>query len=313
MKNSKHWVFIINPIAGNGFASKYVAKVKEMIQKQKLNADVVFTERKGHATEITRDYVKKGVTHIIGVGGDGTFSEIVQSLANNKNITFGAIPAGTGNDFIDILGFSDRFSDSDWEILFEENTIKMDVGKCNERYFINGMGLGFDAQVAAENYQPENSRKVKKGSKSKYWWHIIKTLIFYKEKEMRVTIDGQVKETKSFLNTIANGRRLAGGFYLTPDAIANDGLLNVCLIQELQFFARIKELLRVIKQTHTNDDVVNYFTTDKILFEFENEVPAHLDGELYFNSRFEIGIVPSCLNIIYNPYGQHYFNSVAKK
>lgn len=308
MTSKNKWIFIINPVAGNGFAKNYTEKIKEIIQKQNLNAEIVFTDRKGHATEITKDFVDNGFNHIIAVGGDGTFNEVAQILVGKKNVVFGAVPAGTGNDFIAVLGFPGRFTNHEWEILLETNTIKMDVGKCNDKYFLNGMGLGFDAQVAAENYKSDKKQDVKKGNKFKYQWHILKTLVSYKELDMKVTIDGKTTQSKSFLNTISNGRRIAGGLFLTPDAFVNDGMLDVCLIQELKFFSRVKELLHVMKKIHTEDDVVNYFQTKKLLFEFEKEVPAHLDGELYFNSRFEISAVPSSLNIIYNPNGQHYFN-----
>ncbi len=301
------WIFIINPAAGNGYAAKYADIVNNMIRKHDVSAELVLTERRGHATEIASEYVQKGHDHIIGVGGDGTFSEIVQGLVDQDDVTFGAIAAGTGNDFISILGFPGKFTEKDWEILFEENTIQMDVGRCNDRYFINGMGLGYDAQVAFENYEAENSREVKGGGKSKYWKHILKTLVTYKEQDMRVTHGDQVNDTKTFLNTIANGRRLAGGFQLTPRAIANDGLLDICMISQLSLPGRIKELLRVMKQKHTEDDVVNYFSTDKIVYEFDNEVPAHLDGEMYFGSRFEVSVLPRHLKTIYNPYGSHYF------
>jgi len=307
LTSKNKWVFIINPVAGNGFAKNYTEKIKAIIQKQNLNSEIVFTERKGHATDITKDFVKKGFNQIIAVGGDGTFNEVAQILVNKKNVVFGAVPAGTGNDFIAALGFPGHFTDHEWDIFLEKNTIEMDVGKCNENYFLNGMGLGFDAQVAAENYKSDLNQDVKKGSKSKYMWHIIKTLVAYKELDMTVTINGKSIKSKSFLNTISNGRRIAGGLFLTPDAIVNDGLLDVCLIQELKFFARIKELIHVMKQVHTKDEVVNYFQTKELYFEFEKEVPAHLDGELYFNSRFEISTVPASLNIVYNPNGQHYF------
>jgi diacylglycerol kinase (ATP) len=307
MQEKQRWVFIINPVAGNGFAGHYIATVKEMIQKFGVEAEIDFTTKKGHATEIARQRAEQGFDHIIGVGGDGTFSEIVQSLINKPQVTFGAIAAGTGNDFITLLGFSNHFTENDWKILFEQNTIQMDVGKCNDRYFINGMGLGYDAQVAAENYHVENSRTVKGGSKTKYWWHILKTLVVYKELDMKVTLNNETKTTKTFLNTIANGRRLAGGFYLTPNAIANDGLLDVCMISQLALPGRVKELLHVMKQTHTNDEVVNYFTTNQICFEFAKTVPAHLDGELHFNTRFDVSILPGHLKTIYNPNGKHYF------
>lgn len=308
MKKKSGWGFIINPVAGNGLAGEYADTVKEMIQKHGVEAEIVFTTGRGHATKIADDLVGSGHHHVIAVGGDGTFSEVVHSLVDKKGVTFGAVAAGTGNDFINILGFSEKFTENDWDILFAENTIMMDVGKCNDRYFINGMGLGFDAQVAFENYEAENSRAVKGGSKSKYWWHILKTLVVYKERDMQVTSNNQTKATKTFLNTIANGRRLAGGFYLTPEAIANDGLLDICMISELSLPGRIKELLRVMKQSHTEDEVVNYFSTNHIVYEFDKEVPAHLDGELYFNSRFEVSILPSHLKTIYNPTGKHFFN-----
>ncbi len=302
-----HWLFIINPVAGNGLAASYATTVQAMIERYQIPAEMIFTQRRGHATQLANDYVQQGFTHIVGVGGDGTFSEIIQALVHKPEVTFGAVSAGTGNDFIHILGFSDHFSDEDWEIFFEENTIQMDVGRCNDRYFINGMGLGFDAQVAFENYEAENSRAVKAGSKAKYWKHILKTLVTYKEQDMRVSYLDQARTTKSFLNTIAIGRRLAGGFYLTPSAIANDGLLDICMISQLSLSGRIKELLRVIKQAHIEDPVVNYFTTDRIVFEFDHEVPAHLDGEMYFGSRFEVSILPHHLKTIYNPYGNHFF------
>lgn len=307
--SEQNWVFIINPVAGNGLAGSYIDIVKAMTNKHHINAELVLTERRGHATEIASDYVQKGFDHIIGVGGDGTFSEIVQGLVDKKDIIFGAISAGTGNDFITILGFSEHFTEQDWEIFFEENTIQMDVGRCNDRYFINGMGLGYDAQVAFENYEAENSRAVKGGGKSKYWKHILKTLVTYQERDMRVTHGDQVSNTKTFLNTIANGRRLAGGFQLTPRAIANDGLLDICMISQLSVPGRVKELLRVMKQKHTEDEVVNYFSTNQILFEFDHEVPAHLDGEMYFESRFEVSVLPRHLKTIYNPKGSHFFSN----
>jgi len=95
----KSWVFIINPMAGNGLAGSYTDIVEEMIKKYRVDAELVLTERRGHATEIASEYIQKGFDHIIGVGGDGTFSEIVQALVDKDNVTFGAISAGTGNDF----------------------------------------------------------------------------------------------------------------------------------------------------------------------------------------------------------------------
>jgi YegS/Rv2252/BmrU family lipid kinase len=283
MSENKEWVFIINPIAGNGYASLIVDKLKEMLLKYKVEAELVFTERKGHALELSEQYAGKGFKYIIGVGGDGTFNEIATPLVNRPDFVTGLIAAGTGNDFIQILGFPGRFEEKDWDMFFKRDIIRMDVGDCNGKVFMNGMGLGFDAQVAAENYTGPG--EVKRGGKNKYIWHILKTLLFFKEKRMTVISEGRKSESDCFINTISIGRRFAGGFFLTPNAIANDGLLDVCSIKRLTLPQRLKILLMVPKGTHINDLKVNYYQTDKLSLEFPVEVPYHIDGELYFSKK----------------------------
>jgi diacylglycerol kinase (ATP) len=299
------WVFIINPSAGNGLAKTMKPKIDEMILKHNVYAEVVFSEKPGHAAQLARHYTASGSKYVIAVGGDGTFNEVSSALLNEKNVTMGIVPAGTGNDFIQILGFPDHFTEKDWDILFEKRTTKMDVGLCNGFPFFNGMGLGFDAQVAAENYTEEG--KEKKGGKNKYIYHIIKTLLFYREKRMSVLSSGNNHETDCFINTVSIGRRFAGGFFLTPKAIANDGVLDVCMIDKLSLAERLRILLKVPKGKHVQDKKVNYYQTSKIDLEFTHEVPFHLDGELHFSKRFDISILPEAINIIYNPSGNHFF------
>jgi diacylglycerol kinase (ATP) len=302
---SKEWVFIVNPIAGNGFGKEIVPRLGEMIRKHNVDAEIVLTERSGHAAELSEQYYKRGFRYIIAVGGDGTFNEMCRPLINRKDITVGLVPAGTGNDFIQILGFPNRFGDPEWDIFFNRNSIEMDAGSCNGMIFLNGMGLGFDAQVAAENYTEPG--KVKRGSKYKYIWHIVKTLLFFREKRMTVITDTGRHETDCFINTVAIGRRFAGGFYLTPRAIANDGLLDVCMIKKLTLSERFSILLKVPEGKHISDKRVNYYQTKGINLEFPQVVPFHVDGELYFADKFNVTLLPGALKIIYNPDGKHFF------
>lgn len=299
------WVFIVNPIAGNGFGKNMVPEIEQKIRQYQINGEVILTEEAGHASELSRLFAEKGARYIIAVGGDGTMNEVARPLLNNKNVTTGIIPAGSGNDFIQIPGFPDRFKENDWEIFFRKNEIPLDVGIVNETIFLNGMGLGFDAEVAAQNYT--DNGKVRKGGKDKYIWHIVKTLLFFKEKKMIVVTDDERLVTDCFINTVANGRRFAGGFFLTPEAVANDRLLDVCSIKKLNLFHRFRLLLKVPKGTHINDKRVKYFRTSNIHLEFPQMVPYHVDGELYFAMTFNIRVIPGCINIIYNPDGNHYF------
>ena len=109
------------------------------------------------------------------------------------------------------------------------------------------------------------------------------------------------------MNTVSIGRRFAGGFFLTPKAIANDGMLDVCNVKKLNLFQRFRILLMVPKGTHITNPKVDYHQTDKISIEFDEKVPFHVDGELNFAQKFEILILPGAQNIIYNPEGKHFF------
>ena len=308
MENKELWCFILNPTAGGGFGREIIPELENQLANRSLDASILITERHDHAIELSKQSLEKGCTHIIAVGGDGTMNEVARPLIGQKQVTTGLIPAGTGNDFIQILGFPDRFSQEHWDIFFQKATQLMDVGQVNGLYFLNGMGLGFDAQVAAKNYVEPG--EVAKGSgKSKYLWHIISTLLFYKEGKATISSRDEVSETDCFMNTIANGRRFAGSFLLTPEAIANDGLLDVCMIKKLNLLQRFKILPIVPKGEHVNDPKVDYYQTEKIVVDFGKKVPFHVDGELHFDTTFEVGLIPRALTIIFNPEGKHFFNA----
>ena len=306
METKEKWIFIVNPVSGGGFGEKIVPDLEKQISNRSLNGEIVLTQSKGHATELSQQSVERGYTHIIAVGGDGTMNEVGKPLINNQVITTGIIPSGTGNDFIQILGFPDRFSQEHWDIFFQQNTNQMDVGIVNGICFFNGIGLGFDAEVASKNYVESGEVAEAKG-KSKYLIHILTTLLFYKEGKATITSRGVTNEGNCFMNTIAIGRRFAGSFLLTPEAVANDQLLDVCMIERLNLLQRLKILTMVPKGTHTKDKNVDYYQTDKLYLDFGKRVPFHADGELYFDNTFDVSLIPLALKIIYNPAGTHFF------
>ncbi len=303
---AKKWVFVVNPISGNNFGITMVPILKQKLEQYKIDGEIVMTERHGHASEITEEFHAKGYDYFIAVGGDGTVHEVGKALVGKENFVFGVVPAGTGNDYNQNLGFPDRFTDDHWEIFFQENIISMDYGKCNGMPFMNGMGLGFDAVVAAKNYVEPGGETVM-GGKGKYIKMILSTLFKFKEYNITFKNEGKTEDSLCFLTTISIGRRYAGGFYLTPLAIANDGLLDVCLIRKLGLLKRIDILLKVSKGAHTNDKKVTYFRTKKIEVDFHERVPFHADGEVFYDTKFDVEIFPGQLPVLYNPKGDHYF------
>ncbi len=296
----------MNPTAWGGFGKEIIPELEQQLSKRAIEWEIVLTEKHGHASELSEQFLERGYSHFIAVGGDVTMNEVSKPLINKPGITIGIIPAGTGNDFIQILGFPDRFTEEHWEIFFQQNINPMDAGLVNGMHFLNGMGLGFDAQVAAENYV-EPGEMASGNGKGKYIWHILKTLLLFRESSVTITSRGEQNETDCFINTIFIGRRFAGSFFLTPKAIADDGLLDVCMIKKLNLLQRLKILTMVPKGTHIKDEKVDYYQTEKLNIDFGEKVPFHVDGELYFDTTFEVSLLPSALNIIYNPAGDHFF------
>ncbi|MBN2638239.1 MAG: diacylglycerol kinase family lipid kinase [Bacteroidales bacterium] len=301
------WAFIINPVAGSGHALITEKEIEKQIDLRKLDAEIVRSLEKGHASKLASEMAHKGFTHIVAVGGDGTMNEVARSVANYPECVFGVIPSGTGNDFAKMLGFEPDFSPETWDKFFTTHVKKMDVGSCNENYFFNGMGLGFDAQVAAENFLPNGELKKVRGN---YLWHILKNLLFYKAQKMKLTLNGKPEEKLSFLNAVGIGRRYAGGYYLTPKAMADDGLLDVCMVDPVNIPQRLNILTKVPKGEHLSHKKVNYFQTTHLKIELDQKAAYHLDGELFFANTFDIRIHPGKITTIFNPGTEHYFSEI---
>ncbi|MFN3661114.1 MAG: diacylglycerol/lipid kinase family protein, partial [Brevinematales bacterium] len=160
------------------------------------------TEGNNHATLLAEKAYRLGYREFVCIGGDGTFNEMCQPLVGRNNIRVSLIPAGTGNDLAFGLGFSSSFVPQEWSSFFRDEAVSIDVGKCNERYFFNTMGIGFDALVASEFrhwlWLPRKWR---------YYLPIFKNLLFYKG--YKLAFDG--KQQDVFLVSIGNGRSSGGG------------------------------------------------------------------------------------------------------
>lgn len=316
---SRKWAFIVNPVAGAGYAASYEPEVRRKAAENGLDAEFFRTEGPGHARKLAADLVSRGTEVIAIVGGDGTMSEAAQGMAGSDAILV-PISAGTGNDFVTITGFSEHFSEMDWEALMRGEIARMDLGVCNGRRFINGMGFGFDAAVAAANYSEDGA--VKQGGKNKYFMHILVNLLFYREGLIRYLPDGRIEGKNgrsrdfsdyAFLNTIALGRRMAGGFHLTPDALADDGLLDFCRIERLSVPERLRYMAAVMKKKHMGLPKTHMSRLENLTVEFGREAPYHVDGELFYAVHLDIGIEKGALRIAIDPSRTDAFDSGSRK
>ena len=288
------FALIFNPLAGRGKAKGIENKLKVRLE-QKIGVFEFFrTEFSGHAEQIAKK-IKENFDVLIAAGGDGTIHEIVNGMLGGS-AALGIIPIGSGNDFIKTL-FIPKHLDRAIEVIIKNCRKKMDIGLINDRYFANGVGVGFDAWVVKE------SQKVKylRGFLI-YLYAVLKTLISYQKETITLAIEGRTEIRDIYLSAFGNGRAMGGGFFLTPEAQIDDGKLDLCIIDPLKKWEVIWHLPKVLKGKHLAMPQVQSLRSNKIEIFSEEGIALHADGELLgLNLKeIKISILPRALEVIFN-------------
>ncbi len=219
--------FIVNPTAGNGYALKIEQQLREEIAKRRVDCRFVHTEHPGHATDLAREAAQmQDCTGVIAVGGDGTSYEVACGLMNTE-IPLGIVPAGTGNDFIKTVGIPKKPMEA-LQLILQGKARPVDVGALNDRLFLNVAGTGFDVTVLDYTLA---AKKYCRGLLP-YLIGLIRGIAHYSPVHVRFTVDGHTEEREVLICSIANGRFFGGGIAICPDAVADDGLLDLIVVED---------------------------------------------------------------------------------
>lgn len=277
------YIFIVNPASGNGKALKVVQNIKNVCLENKYDYEIHFTSGANDATKIARKY-RFSQNIIFSVGGDGTLNEVVNGIVGSKNM-LGVIPCGSGNDFYKTLD------------LIDDPMPLIDVGKINNKYFINIVSIGIDAEVA-DNVS--KMKKIKIPPSQIYNASIVYTFFKYKFKNINVEIDeNNIRNGKCTILTICNGRVYGGGYKIAPDALLTDGYFDVYFVDKIRkpFIPFIIGLLK--KGTHESHKNVHKSKATRVKFKCPYDLVCNVDGEIIVDNKFDIKILKSEL-LIYN-------------
>lgn len=269
------FIFIVNPISGNNLGNPASLVIRDYCQYKNINYKIFYTEDKNDAIRIADAFKDDEKVTIFSVGGDGTLNEVVNGLANSK-AKLGLIPVGSGNDFY--RTFKDFKGD------------KIDLGKVNDRYFINVASLGLDAEIA--NY----ANKLKNGKLSNETIYILSLIHeYFKFKPIDIDIDGIDKD--STILTVCNAKYYGGGFKIAPHAKLNDGMFDIIDVKSLNKLEIINLVMKLIKAKHLSSKVVNFYQTDKLSVESIIPLNCNIDGEIIKNTDFNFSIEKEALNV----------------
>ncbi|MDO6355307.1 diacylglycerol kinase family lipid kinase [Caloramator sp. CAR-1] len=284
-------LFIVNPKAGNGKALKVFEKIKEKMKFLKKDYEIAYTKGPEDAITIARE-ASNSFNKIVSVGGDGTLNEVVNGIAGSRAI-LGVIPAGTGNDFAKTIYPSLNIDDI-LKTIIDGEVKSIDIGKCNNKYFINIASAGIDAEIA------HRVQRIKKSvpGKTVYLNALFKTLASYKGIDFNIKLDDVSFKANTLLITASNGKYYGGGMIPTPDADIRDGYFDVCHIKNLNKLKIIAILYKFIKGNHTSLKEVTIFKTKRLTIKADKKFFINIDGETLETNEANLELYKDFINIV---------------
>lgn len=296
MMTSGKMLLIVNPAAKHGETETLVPAIEQLLQS--APHDLVMTTHMGHAAELAE--AARGYDVLVAVGGDGTVHEVLNGIMRrpeHDRPALGLIPTGSGNDTRRTLGIPTDVAGATLALTQGERR-RFDIGTCNGLYFNNSFAAGLDARVTAKAVEYKVTTK-----RSGLWLYLtaLMHVLFHElyPHRVRISWDGEPPVDDELLIVAATiGPTYGSGFFITPQAVPDDGLLEVCTIDPLSLPGALVRLPFVIFGKHTRFKVVEMSRHRTIVIESDEPMPAQLDGEVMVDRRFEISIMPGAIECV---------------
>ena len=280
---------ICNPTSGNGAGKSIGEQTAARLRQAGVPCVMRYTNYRFHAIEFAKEAVAAGADTVVAIGGDGTLHEVAQGIIDTP-VRYGIIPAGTGNDYIKTLRIP-ADPDQALDLILKGEAKPVDTVRINDRLFINEAGCGFDVMVL--DYA-EKAKKVVKGILP-YLHGVIQTILHYHDTAVRLQLDeGEIADRKLLVLAVANGRYIGGGIPIAPEAVPDDGKLDVLTVagmSKARMFSVLPGLLKGKIQTFP--ETVHCYARKVHLW--GRGLRINIDGEILTMDEADIEIKPASL------------------
>ncbi len=292
MKKNKVLLFY-NPHAGNGLFKNNLDSIIEKFQKKRMCVVPIRSDRKGILNEVMKDMKPEEFRKVIAAGGDGTINILINTMMqHNINLPVAIFPSGTANDFAYYFDLPHDI-DSMVKIALEERYTYTDIGKVNDRYFVNVAAMGFLVDVSQKT-DPNIKNTIGVIS---YYLKGVSEIPNLRPIPIQITSEEYTAEDKIYFMLVMNGRSAGGFKRIAPLAEVNDGLLDVMMFKEMPIRDLAPLLFNVVTGQHTENKNVVYFQTKKLHIESDQQVGTDVDGEKGAEFPLDIQILPKKLRI----------------
>ena len=290
---------VANPSSGRGKGGRLIPEVESLLRGLDADVEILISGGPEEPERLARKAAEAGASIVAALGGDGMVGLVANGVIGT-GASMAVIPAGTGNDFATLLGLDPADPLAAARLLASPALRTIDAARVRtpegERHFVNIGSVGFDSEVNAY----ANRIKLLKG-KAKYAFATFAVLPRFKAGGFRLTLDGRTEEMAGMLIAVGNGVSYGGGMRITPEAVLDDGELDVCVIGDVSKVEFLRTFPKVFKGRHVEHPKVRTFRAREIQIEAERILQVFADGEHVGTIPATFTVVPGALSVVVPP------------
>ena len=301
------WKVIVNPNAGSGRGGREWDEIGDLLKAAGIQFSSAVSRFKYNSIDLVKQAWSEGYRKFIAVGGDGTIHEVVSGIMSmgpkDGEATLAVIPVGTGNDWgrewgvtIDHRLAVDIIAKGNTKVQDLAEVRSLKFGKENTRYMANIGGLGFDANVC---FKVDGYKDAGKTGSSLYIRGLLRAFFGYTNKRFKIDVDGStLYEGKVFSTAFGIGRYSGGGMLQTPEALPDDGLLEVTVIKKIPKLKVIFSMKKLYSgDIYTIKEVI-HAKAKEVHVESAPVAKVEVDGEAVGFTPVTVTMIPQALRIV---------------
>lgn len=296
-------LFILNRFAGTKDTTE---ELKAKIEALHIDGTVIeYTQSKGDAENIARRYAERNEPlRVYACGGDGTANEALHGLIGHDGVALGVVPVGTGNDYVRSLSATPE-DHLDLEKMIRGDTITVDLLKCEDRYALNVISVGYDCEVA--DRAQKNKRWPLMSGSFAYKLAIVQCLLTKRKHHFTPVADGiEIPIAEGYksqmLAVAAKGKYYGGGIKATPYARLDDGMIDFMAIPTVPISYFTWMLGPFTRGEHIDHPKGKRFILNKkcktLRLLNHGDIKVGIDGEMLVMKDPTITVVPKAFKII---------------
>lgn len=288
-----HLKVIYNPYAGRGRARRHVSEVEEYLRSRGARVDCEPSTGPDDLVRIAAESSRDGgYDRVVVCGGDGTLNLAVREFDLARG-TLALIPTGSGDDFAKVMGIPRKVQPA-CDVVLDGRVREVDVATANGIRYLGVAGLGFDSEVAE---LANRSVKFLRGS-AVYLYAIFRVLPKFTPRLVQLRAGDGTRELPIMFAAVGNTRQYGGGIRITPDAIVDDGLLDLCIVHSTTRGQLLKTLPKAYTGAHRRSEFVEMQRGREFHFTSEKAMAVYADGEPLTRTPVSFGLAAEHLRFV---------------